>query len=90
MTGKEQRDALALEDRIRRARTASPARGVEYYVLAGELAKRLGVDVGDVMDDFDHEAAILEYEGGTTRQEAERNGWLSVEERYLRQLRLSA
>jgi hypothetical protein len=84
------RNAAALQERIDKIRKSQVGHGVEYYVLAGELAARLGVDVGDVMDDFSHQAAIRQYEGGITMQESERLGWAATEEIYTRQRRLTA
>ncbi len=81
-------DSVWLEERIKRARMATPPRPTHLYVLAAELAARVGVNPGDVMDDLDHAAAVREYDGGVTREEAEKAAWLEVEERYTRQRRI--
>lgn len=78
-----------VDDRVRRARLASPPRGAEYYVACGELAQRVGADPGDVMDDLDHAAAVIEYEGNVSRQEAERLAMEQVRDRYERQRRIA-
>ncbi len=88
-TPAEQVKARQVADRVARAKAAHPPRGVEYYVLAGELAASLGADPGDIMDHFDERAALREYDGGLTRQEAERLGWQDCEEFYVRQRRLA-
>ena len=81
--------ARQVEDRVRRARIANPPRGAEYYVACGELARDVGVDPGDVMDDLDHAAACIEYEGNVSRQEAERIAMEQVRDRYERQRRIA-
>ncbi len=72
-------------DRAARARAAQPPRGTEIYVLARELADKLGMDVNDVLDDHDERAACREYDGGIDRKEAERLAWCDVLSRYERQ-----
>lgn len=50
----------------------------EYHVKCRELADELGMDIGDVMDDWDHAAAIRQYDGNTIRDEANRLGFEDI------------
>jgi hypothetical protein len=43
-----------------------------------ELAKKLGLDALDVIERWAERAAIREYEGGQTRQDAERDAFEDV------------
>jgi hypothetical protein len=90
MSGKELRNAEHLAARVAKARTSTPPRGTEYYVLAGELAALVGADVADVLDEFDERAGCREFVGGLDRAEAERLAWHDTEERYTRQRRMTA
>lgn len=77
-----------IADRVARARVAKPPRGTEYYVACRELADRLGLDAGDVMDEFDDRAGTREYLGDVTRAEAEKLAMQDVLERFDRQAEL--
>lgn len=74
----------AIADRVRRARAANQQRSAEYYERCGALAMALGVDPGDVFDEFDERAGAREFCGNTSRDEAERLAFLDVLERYER------
>jgi hypothetical protein len=73
----------AVADRVRRARTPN-RRSIEYCERCGALANALGVDPGDVFEEFDDRAWAREVGGGNTRDEAERLAFLDVLERYER------
>ena len=81
--------ARQVEDRVRRARMATPPRGAPYYERCAELARAVGLEPCDVMDDWDERAAIRQYDGNVSRDEAERLAFLDVLERYERQRRLA-
>ena len=82
---KEAAKAKQIEDRVRRARMASPPRGAPYYERCAELARAVGLDPCDVMDDWDEHAAIRQYDGNVSRDEAERLAFLDILDRYQRQ-----
>lgn len=75
----------AVADRVSRARQAMPSRGAEWYERCGELAQRLGLNAGDVMDEFDERAGIREYDANVQRADAERLAWDDVEAYFTRQ-----
>jgi hypothetical protein len=76
-----------IRDRADRARRATPPRDPTgaMHVAGAEIATAAHVDAGDVLDDLDHEAAVIEYEGGRSRAEAEALAIVHVRERYTRQ-----
>lgn len=86
MTAKQ----LAENDRVMRARRANPPRDPDgtCHEALSELARSIGVDAGDVIDDWDHQSAVYEYEANTTRADAEHRAFNDVRERYTRQARL--
>lgn len=51
----------------------------QWYVAAGELAKRLGTPAGAVLDMFAEMAHVYTYDG-TPRDEAERRAWHDTEQ----------
>lgn len=65
-----------LADRVAKAR--AKGLGTEHYVLAAELAEKYGLDVNDVLDDYGHFAAIMEYDSNIPRAEAETRAWAQV------------
>jgi len=77
--------ARQVEDRVRRARLATPPRGAPYYERCAELARAVGLEPCDVMDDWDERAAIRQYDGNVSRDEAERLAFLDILDRYQRQ-----
>lgn len=78
---------LAIADRVARARRAQPPRDPtgEHHEACAAIAAAVGVDPGDVIDDWDHDAAIRQYEGNISREEAERLAVEAIRERYIKQ-----
>jgi hypothetical protein len=73
-TARERVHDRELAERIARARVKSPPQdptGACHCALA-EIAQRCGRDVGDLVDEWHERAAVREYLGGVTRDEAER------------------
>lgn len=85
--GVETAEDRMLADRVARARKANPPRDPtgEHHAACAEIARAAAVDVGDVLDDWDHEASIIEYERGCLRADAERVAVEHVRDRHLRQ-----
>ena len=73
-TGKERQDALALADRVARAKAASPPRDPtgEHHEALAALARERELDVVDLLDTWDERAAIYQYVAGADRPTAER------------------
>jgi len=63
---------LLRADAARRARPPQRDPTGEHHEACAELARECGVKVDDVLDDWDHAAAIIEYERGADRDTAER------------------
>jgi hypothetical protein len=81
---------LAENDRVMRARRANPPRDPDgtCHEALSELARETGRDVCDLLDDWDEQAALLEYEGNVTRHDAESRAVRMIIERVTRQTRL--
>lgn len=58
-------------DRLRRMNAPL---ATQWYVAAGDLAKRLGRNAGDVLDMFAEMAHVYTYDG-SSREDAERRAW---------------
>lgn len=83
-TAREIVHARELADRIARARSKSPPQdptGACHCALA-EIAKQSGRDVGELVDEWHERAAVREYLGGVTRDEAERLAVTDVRSAY--------
>ncbi len=80
-------EQLRIRDRAARARKAQPPRDPtgESHDACAEIARIAKVEPFVVLDDWDHEAARIEYEGETPRADAERQALDIVRERYLKQ-----
>lgn len=79
---KETPDDRAAKDRIRRGRPHK-----RDYLQCSELAYDYAVDLDDVLDQFDERAAVREYEGNVTRDEAERLAMLECWEFFKKRSR---
>ncbi len=66
-------------DRVERARRADPPLETRWYVVAGELARQLGLDASAVLDMF-AELVQLHVYAGTPRDDAEPIAWRQTEE----------
>ncbi len=66
-------------DRVERARRADPPLETRWYVVAGELARQLGLDTAGVLDMF-AELVQLHVYSGSTRDVAEPIAWQQTEE----------
>lgn len=79
------------QDRVMRARKANPPRDPsgEHHEAIAEIARAVGVDVSDMLDDWDHRAAVMEYDGYVSRAEAERIAVEDIRAMYVRQGKLA-
>jgi len=75
-------EAAGLADRIRRARPPGIDPTGVHHLAISELAHRLGLDVADMLDDWDHFAAIRQYDGAMPRDVAERLAVDDVRDRF--------
>ena len=65
--------AVAITDRIARAKTAVPPRDPtgRHHAEVCEIARKIGSDPCFLLDEWDERSAIREYLGNVTRNEAE-------------------
>ncbi len=87
LEGVKARNAAATADHVARIQRANNTSKLDdrFYVLARELADRLGVDAADVIEEFESRAAAREFGGGTTREAAETAAWSDTVERFTKQ-----
>lgn len=84
--------------RIARTGSAAPARTIRpepprderWQGAVRELAKRTGRNAEDLLDQWDERAAVREYLGNVTRDEAERLAFEDVQRQYEPQLEIAA
>lgn len=70
---------------VERIRGANVPLGTQWYVAAGELGKRLGINPGVVLEMFAEMAHVYAY--GQERDEAERRAWHDTEQILVEQSR---
>lgn len=78
-----------LAAKIEQARRGTEPRSAEWYERCGELAREVGVDAGEVLEEFDERAAIRQYDVGVSRADAELLAWDDVRERFVKQRALA-
>lgn len=78
---------LLLADRIKRLRASDPQIDPtgRYHRDLCDLAREVGADPEDVIDEFSERAACRRYLGGVDNAEAERLAYADTVERYRRQ-----
>ena len=83
-TGRDRVRDAEIADRVARARAKVPPQdptGECHYAIA-EIAQACGRDVGDLVEEWHERAAAREYEGGATRDEAERMAVVDLRAAY--------
>lgn len=76
-----------IDDRVRRARSTYTTIDDIYFAKCAELARDVGADPGDVIDEFTERAGAREFCSNDSRSEAERLAFIDTVERYARQRR---
>ena len=73
-----------LDDRIARAKAASPPRDPtgQHHEDVATIARAVGRDVVEMLDEWDERAAIKEYEGGIARADAEEQAVVDMQATY--------
>ena len=80
---KEAAKAKQIEDRVRRARP-QPV-GAAYFDRCVELARAIGINPSDVVDEFTDRAEARQFSGNTSRDESERLAFLDLLDSYSKQ-----
>ncbi len=78
-----------IDDRVRRARASYATISAEYFGKCADLAREVGAEPADVIDEFTDRAGAREFCGNVSRQEAESLAWLDTLARYERQKRIA-
>ncbi len=78
-----------IDDRVRRARASYATISAEHFGKCADLAREVGADPSDVIDEFTERAGAREWCGNVSRQEAESLAWLDTLARYERQKRIA-
>lgn len=72
------------------AKTEARKRLAGWLVEAiGGLSRECGIDTAALIEEFDERAAVREYCGAATREEAERGAWEDLASRYRSQLAMA-
>ena len=77
------------DDRVRRARASYASISAEHFGKCADLAREVGADPADVIDEFTERAGARQFCGNVSRQEAESLAWLDTLARYERQKRIA-
>lgn len=84
----ETEEERRVRDRVERCRRADPKfdRRGEYHAKCCELARNVGADPCDVLDEWIDRSAARLYLGGIDIEQAEELAWADVLERFTRQM----
>ena len=77
------------DDRVRRARASYASISAEHFGKCADLAREVGADPADVIDEFTERAGARQFCGNVSRQEAESLAFDDVVERFTHQRRLA-
>jgi len=78
-----------IDDRVARARASYVSVSAAYFGKCSDLAREVGADPADVIDEFIERAGAREFCGNVSRAEAESLAWLDTLARYERQKRIA-